>query len=99
MRSFLRSSPVAPQRSRALAEATRLVWQASSTAASVTVTVTVTTAFHGCSARRAAAGRAPAGRGHGVEPAVHHDRRRPRVGDTDQVQVTRKDRRFAAAAK
>lgn len=59
----------------ALAEATRLVWQASSTAASVTVT----TAFHGCSARRAAAGRAPAGRGHGVEPAVHHDRRRPRV--------------------
>ena len=59
MRSFLRSSPVAPQRSRALAEVTRLVWQGSSTAASVTVA----TAFHGCSARRAAAGRAPAGRG------------------------------------
>lgn len=52
MRAFLRSSPVAPHRSRALAEATRLVWQGSSTAASVTVA----TSFHGCSARRACCG-------------------------------------------
>jgi hypothetical protein len=96
MRSLLRSLPVAPQRSRALAEATRLVWQGSSTAASVTVA----TAFHGGSARRAllrVAHRQVGG--HGVPPAVHHDRRRPRVGDTDQVQVTREDRRSGAAAK